>query len=84
MNCHASSRPAPVRSLTRSSGQSALDNAVHQMMAAVSLPPPPGGSFQPTVPIRFDIANQTSRYDVTIDGSVLICQRARICRSIAA
>jgi protein TonB len=41
--------------ITRSSGQPALDSAVHQMMAAVSLPPPPGGSFRATVPIRFDI-----------------------------
>lgn len=42
--------------INRSSGQPALDGAVHQMMAAVTLPPPPGGSFHATVPIRFDIA----------------------------
>lgn len=40
--------------ITRSSGQPALDQAVHQMMAAVSLPPPPGGVFRASVPIHFD------------------------------
>jgi protein TonB len=43
--------------ITRSSGQPALDQAVHQMMAAISLPPPPGGVFRATVPIRFDLAH---------------------------
>jgi protein TonB len=43
-------------SITRSSGQPALDQAVHQMMASVSLPPPPGGSFRASVPIHFDLA----------------------------
>lgn len=43
--------------ITRSSGEPALDQAVHQMMAAVSLPPPPGGVFRATVPIRFDLAH---------------------------
>lgn len=42
-------------SITRSSNQSALDQAVHQMMAAVSLPPPPGGVFHASVPIHFDL-----------------------------
>ena len=42
-------------SITRSSGQPALDQAVHQMMASVSLPPPPGGVFRASVPIHFDI-----------------------------
>jgi protein TonB len=42
-------------SITRSSGQSELDGAIHQIMAAISLPPPPGGTFRATVPIRFDI-----------------------------
>jgi periplasmic protein TonB len=41
--------------ITRSSGVSELDRAVHQMMAAVSVPPPPGGRFRATVPIRFDL-----------------------------
>lgn len=40
--------------IARSSGQPTLDEAVHQMMAAMSLPPPPGGMFGATVPIRFD------------------------------
>jgi protein TonB len=43
--------------ISRSSGRPVLDRAVHQMMAAVSLPPPPGGRFRATVPIRFDIAH---------------------------
>lgn len=43
-------------SITRSSGQVTLDRAANQMMAAVSLPPPPNGVFRATVPIRFDIA----------------------------
>ena len=42
--------------ITRSSGQPQFDRAVHQMMASVSVPPPPGGSFRATVPIRFGFA----------------------------
>ncbi|MBX9827506.1 MAG: TonB family protein [Xanthobacteraceae bacterium] len=42
-------------SVTRSSGVSALDGAVLQMMRSVSLPPPPGGSFRATVPVHFDL-----------------------------
>jgi protein TonB len=42
-------------SITRSSGVSALDGAVLQMMRSVSLPPPPGGSFRATVPVHFDL-----------------------------
>lgn len=42
--------------ISRSSGQPLLDGAVRQMMTALSLPPPPGGRFRATVPIRFDIA----------------------------
>src|SRR5262249_16537212 len=42
-------------SIVRSSGNSILDNAVHQMMGAVSLPPPPGGSFHASAPISFAI-----------------------------
>lgn len=41
--------------IRRSSGQVVLDRAVHQIMAAISLPPPPGNRFRATVPIRFDI-----------------------------
>lgn len=44
-------------SIARSSGQPALDQAVHQMMASVSLPPPPGGVFRASVPIHFDFAH---------------------------
>jgi len=40
-------------SITRSSGNSALDGAVLEMMRLVSLPPPPGGSFRATVPVKF-------------------------------
>ena len=40
-------------SITRSSGSSALDSAVNRMMAAISLPPPPGGSYRATAPVAF-------------------------------
>jgi len=40
-------------SITRSSGSSALDSAVHRMMAAISLPPPPGGIYRATAPVQF-------------------------------
>jgi protein TonB len=43
--------------ITRASGHAILDNAVHQMMARVELPPPPGGSFRAVVPIRFNISH---------------------------
>ncbi len=39
--------------ISRSSGVSALDGAVLQMMRSVSLPPPPDGSLSGTAPIRF-------------------------------
>jgi protein TonB len=42
-------------SIVRSSGHSILDRAVHRMMGAMSLPPPPGGAFSSTVPVRFDL-----------------------------
>ena len=42
--------------VTRSSGQAVLDSAVGQMMAAVRLPPPPGGSFRASAPIRFSFS----------------------------
>jgi protein TonB len=44
-------------SIVRSSGAPVLDRAVDRMMAALALPPPPGGHFRATVPIRFDLAN---------------------------
>jgi protein TonB len=39
--------------IARSSGSSALDSAVNRMMAAISLPPPPGGSYRATAPVQF-------------------------------
>lgn len=42
-------------SIVRSSGQPALDQAARQMMAAIALPPPPGGTFRATVPIQYSI-----------------------------
>lgn len=39
--------------ITRSSGHASLDAAVSRMMAAVTLPPPPGGSFQATRMVAF-------------------------------
>ena len=39
--------------ITRSSGSGALDSAVHRMMGAVSLPPPPGGIYRATAPVQF-------------------------------
>ncbi|QGM99994.1 TonB family protein (plasmid) [Methylocystis parvus] len=43
-------------SITRSSGDSAIDAAVHQMMAASHPPPPPGGHFHGSVTISFGLA----------------------------
>lgn len=40
-------------SILNSSGDAALDGAVHAMMAAVHAPPPPGGSFSTSTTIRF-------------------------------
>jgi periplasmic protein TonB len=42
-------------SITRSSGNATLDNAVHQMMTELSLPPPPAGTFRATAPIQFTL-----------------------------
>lgn len=42
-------------SITRSSGNSALDGAVHAMMAAVRAPPPPGGIFRSSTTINFSL-----------------------------
>jgi len=39
--------------ITRPSGNSELDEAVHQLMATISVPPPPGGQFSANVAIRF-------------------------------
>ncbi len=41
--------------IVRSSGHAVRDRAVHAMMSAVHLPPPPGGVFRSTVPVRFDL-----------------------------
>lgn len=42
-------------SIVRSSGHPILDQAVRGMLRAFSLPPPPGGFFRSTVPVRFDL-----------------------------
>ncbi|WP_294534216.1 TonB family protein [uncultured Rhodoblastus sp.] len=42
-------------SITRSSGNAALDAAVHAMMAAVHAPPPPGGVFRSSTNINFSL-----------------------------
>lgn len=41
-------------SIVRSSGHAVLDGAVRDMMAAVHLPPPPGGMFRSSIPVRFE------------------------------
>ncbi|MDK9695781.1 MAG: energy transducer TonB [Siculibacillus sp.] len=43
--------------IVRSSGHAVLDGAARSMMSALSLPPPPGGSFRSTVPVRFDLTH---------------------------
>lgn len=40
--------------IVRSSGHGLLDGAVRGMMGAVHLPPPPGGSFRSSIPVRFE------------------------------
>ncbi len=42
-------------SIVRSSGHGELDAAVHGMMAAVRLPPPPGGVYRSSISVRFDL-----------------------------
>lgn len=42
--------------ITRSSGNSAIDAAVHQMVAASHPPPPPNGSFHGSVGINFSLS----------------------------
>ncbi len=41
-------------SIVRSSGHGILDGAVRSMMGAVRLPPPPGGVFTSSIPVRFE------------------------------
>jgi periplasmic protein TonB len=43
-------------SITRSSGNAAIDAAVHSMMAAVQLPVPPGGQFLGSIVIKFSLS----------------------------
>jgi periplasmic protein TonB len=43
-------------SITRSSGNAAIDAAVHTMMAAVQLPIPPGGQFLGSIVIKFSLS----------------------------
>lgn len=43
-------------SIARSSGNAALDAAVHAMAAAAHFDPPPGGRFASSIPIRFRMA----------------------------
>jgi protein TonB len=40
-------------SIVQSSGHGVLDSAARQTLAELSLPPPPGGRFTKTVPLRF-------------------------------
>jgi len=42
-------------SIYRSSGSSAIDSAVHSMMASAHAPPPPGGSFHGSIVINFNL-----------------------------
>jgi periplasmic protein TonB len=44
-------------SITRSSGNSAIDAAVHQIVASSHPPPPPGGSFRGSVGINFSLSH---------------------------
>jgi protein TonB len=43
------------QSITRSSGNAALDGAARAMMGAVHAPPPPGGQFSTSTTIRFHL-----------------------------
>jgi protein TonB len=42
-------------SVVQSSGSSVLDGAARQMVSALSLPPPPGGRFSATAPVRYSL-----------------------------
>lgn len=41
--------------IVRSTGHAILDDTVHHIMASVALPPPPGGFYRSSIPIRFDM-----------------------------
>lgn len=41
--------------ILRSSGHAVLDASIDGMMRAIHLPPPPGGLYRQTVPIRFEL-----------------------------
>jgi TonB family protein len=41
------------QSITRSSGNGALDGAARAIMSALQTPPPPGGRFSTATSIRF-------------------------------
>jgi periplasmic protein TonB len=43
-------------SLARGTGDAVLDGSAVSLVRALSLPPPPGGSFRATVPIRYRLA----------------------------
>jgi periplasmic protein TonB len=43
-------------SLARGTGDASLDGAAVALVRALSLPPPPGGSFRATVPIRYRLS----------------------------
>lgn len=51
----SSSGAIVAHTITRSSGNSAIDAEVHQMMAATHPPAPPGGSFHGSVAINFNL-----------------------------
>jgi len=42
------------QSVTRSSGNAALDSAAHAIMSAIHTPPPPGGRFSTSTNLRFN------------------------------
>ncbi len=46
--------PIASHSIVRPSGPGVLDGAVRAMMSAVRLPPPPGGLFTSSIPVRFE------------------------------
>ena len=42
-------------SVVQSSGHGMLDTAARQMLSSLSLPPPPGGRYSATAPVRFNL-----------------------------
>ena len=42
------------QSVTRSSGNAALDSAAHAILSAIHTPPPPGGRFSTSTNLRFN------------------------------